>query len=532
VNKLHFGDNLDMLARVGDDIVDLIYLDPPFNSQANYNLVFKSPSGHEVRAQRDAFEDFWQWDRSAQLALQRILATGLPIGRLLESLRQSVGDNSDVMAYLVMMSVRLLELRRVLKPTGSLFLHCDPTASHYLKIIMDSIFGNQNFKNEIIWHYRKWTTGKWTFQRNHDVILFYSKSGSKERVFNQLYMERAASTLKRFGNKRIISGHQGGRRVPSQMSEDDSDGVRMDDVWHIGRVPPIKQIFPTQKPEDLLERIILATTNEGDLVLDPFCGCGTAIVTAHGLKRQWIGIDIAYEAVMIIEARLKGIYSGIKRKQDYIVEGEPKDDTAAKALARDDPYAFQAWALSLLRGQPHGRKEEIKRGGDRGIDGLIYFATGKKKTGFAIVSVTGTAKVNPEMIRELSGTVSHEKAQLGIFVSLVQASAEMRAAAAALPDVDLGGQLHPRIQMFTVQQLMDGARVQLPPVFDLSTLLNLPKALPIMRKVKPEQLRSQINMLLPIRGGVDKARPELPLDMIEEVPRQQRRSKTRSPRGG
>jgi len=368
---------------------------------------------------------------------------------------------------------------------------------------MDSIFVDQNFKNEIIWHYRKWTTGKWTFQRNHDVILFYSNSGSKERVFNQFYMERAASTLKRFGNKRIISGYHGGRRMPSQMSKEDSDGVRMDDVWDIGRVPPIKQIFPTQKPEALLKRIILATTNEGDMVLDPFCGCGTAIVTAHGLKRQWIGIDIAYEAVMIIEARLKGLYSGIKRKHDYILEGEPKDDTAARALARDDSYAFQAWALSLLRGQPHGRKEEIKRGADRGIDGLIYFATGKNKTGFAIVSVKGTAKVNPEMIRELSGTVSQEKAQLGIFVSLVQASAQMRAAASALSDVDLDGHLYPRIQMFTVQQLIDGARPQLPPVFDLSTLLNLPKTVPIMRKVKPEKLRSQINMLLPIRGGVD-----------------------------
>ena len=204
-----------------------------------------------------------------------------------------------MMAYLVMMAVRLLELHRVLKPAGSIYLHCDPTASHYLKILMDSIFGNRHFVNEIVWHYRKWPTGKTSFQRNHDVILFYEKGG-KGRVFNQLYMERAASTLKRFGTKKIISGHtKQGERIPSQLSEEDSEGVRQDDVWNIGRVPPIKQLFPTQKPDALLERIIKASTIDGgtDVVLDPFCGCGTSILAAHRLGRNWIGIDITHSNI-------------------------------------------------------------------------------------------------------------------------------------------------------------------------------------------------------------------------------------------
>jgi site-specific DNA-methyltransferase (adenine-specific) len=323
-------------------------------------------------------------------------------------------------------------------------------------------------------------------------------------------MERAASTLKRFGNKKIVSGYDAsGKRIPAQTMEEDSEGVRMDDVWEIGRVPPIKQIFPTQKPDDLLKRIIEASSNEGDVLLDPFCGCGTAVVMADQLKRQWIGIDIAYEAMMIIEARLHAEHPRVERGKDYQVWGVPKDMTSAYALAKDDPYAFQAWAVSLLKGgQPHGRKD-VKKGKDRGIDGLIYFQSGRNETGFATVSVKGGENIGSQMVRDLRGTMKREGAQLGIFLTLYPPTKDMKAEAAADDPVTIGNSLYAPIQIVTVEDLFDGKRPNLPPVFDLATLLTMPKAVPVMRKADPEKMRKQINMMLPIRGGKDNAKPSL-----------------------
>ena len=285
---------------------------PPFNSNANYNVLFQEKGGQQSAAQITAFEDTWHWSLDSESAYQDVVtnATG-KLPDLLQAMRSFLGDN-DMMAYLTMMAQRVVELHRVLKDTGSIYLHCDPTASHYLKLLMDSVFGSRNFRNEIIWHYRKWPTGKFTFQRNHDIILFYSRSQNRERVFNQLYMERAASTLKRFGTAKIVSGHdEAGQRLPSQVESEDSQGVRQDDVWEIGRVPPVKQLFPTQKPDALLERIINASSNEGDVILDPFCGCGTAIVTAEQLNRRWIGIDITHLAVTLIRHRLRDTFTGL-----------------------------------------------------------------------------------------------------------------------------------------------------------------------------------------------------------------------------
>ena len=332
-NKLYFGDNLDILRNhVADASVDLIYLDPPFNSNANYNVLFQEKSGQQSAAQITAFEDTWHWDEGSELAYRDVVANASgKLPELLQAMRSFLGQN-DMMAYLTMMAQRMGELHRVLKPTGSIYLHCDPTASHYLKLLMDSVFGNRNFCNEIIWHYRKWSTGKYIFQRNHDVILFYARSPSRDRVFNQLYMERAASTLKRFGTARIVSGHdESGQRVPSQVSDEESKGVRQDDVWDIPRVAPVNQLFPTQKPEALLERVINASSNEGDLVLDPFCGCGTATVAAERLNRRWIGIDITHLAVTLMRHRLQDTFKG--ELKPYEIIGQPQDLESAKALA-------------------------------------------------------------------------------------------------------------------------------------------------------------------------------------------------------
>ena len=284
-------DNVYILRGMNDKSVDLIYLDPPFNSKTNY----AAPIGS--KAAGAAFKDTWslsdidtEWINLLEKkypALQRVLLAAT--------------TNSDK-SYLAYMSVRLLEMKRILKHTGSIYLHCDPTMSHYLKLVMDAIFGKKMFRNEVIWHYRKWSTGKYQFQRNHDVILFYGNEKGG-RVFNELYMPRAESTLKRFGTGKIVSGHDDeGKRLPSK-TEGESEGVRQDDVWPIGRVAPVKRIYLTQKPLKLLQRIIRASSNPGDMVLDPFCGCATACIAAEIEGRQWAGIDISAKAAELVQRR-------------------------------------------------------------------------------------------------------------------------------------------------------------------------------------------------------------------------------------
>lgn len=461
-NALYYGDNLEILRKyIPDETIDLIYLDPPFNSNATYNVLFKEPSGELSTAQLQAFSDTWHWDLSAEATFKQVVEGPLPqVARMLSALREFIGSN-DMMAYLTMMTPRLVELHRVLKPTGSLYLHCDPTASHYLKIVMDTIFGAANCVNEIIWHYRKWPSGRYTFQRNHDVILFYSRSGVRERIFNQLYMDRAPSTLRRFGNARIVSGYdEGGHRVPSQMADDESVGVRMDDVWEIGRVPPIKQLFPTEKPTALLERIIEASSKAGDTVLDPFCGCGTSILAATKLNRQWIGIDITHLAISLIKHRLADSF-GLKPDTDYAVIGEPKDMTGAQALAEQDRYQFQWWALSLVGASPVG--DERKKGADRGIDGLMTFVEAGGKAKIIIVSVK-SGHVNAAQIRDLRGAMERERADLGLFVTLEPSTGPMRAeaAAAGLYQSELWRADFPRIRICTVEELLEGRQPALP----------------------------------------------------------------------
>ena len=324
-NTLYFGNNLAILRNhISDDSVDLVYLDPPFKSNQDYNILFREQDGTRAAAQIKAFDDTWEWNTASAAAFQEIVDRGGDVSLVMQAFRTAMGGGNDMLAYLSMMAPRLVELHRVLKPEGSIYLHCDPTAGHYLKLLMDAIFGPQNFLNEIIWHYRKWPSGKYTFQRNHDVILFYAKSGSRERVFNQQYMARAASTLKRFGTAKIISGYdEEGLRVPSEMSEEESEGVRMDDVWDIGRVPPIKQLYPTQKPQPLLERIIESSSTEGQLMLDPFCGSGSSIIAAHGLNRRWLGIDSTDLAIRVVQQRLNDSFPDQQISYEVIGETIP-----------------------------------------------------------------------------------------------------------------------------------------------------------------------------------------------------------------
>ncbi len=455
MNKLYFGDNLDILREhMQTASVDLVYLDPPFNSNANYNVLFKTPKGHESAAQIEAFEDTWHWNTQAEREFAEIVQCGNhDVSEMMQALRRFLGEN-DMMAYLTMMANRLLELHRVLKPTGSLYLHCDPTASHYLKIVLDGVFGKGNLRNEIIWSYKKWAVAESKFSRNHDVVLYYAKD-DELAPFNIQFQPRAASTLKRFGNKKIVSGHdEDGKRTPSQTLDEESDGVKMSDVWEIPIIAPSsneRMGYPTQKPLALLERIIQASSNEGDVVLDPFCGCGTAVHAAQKLNRQWLGIDITHLAVSLIEKRMKDAFAGIV----FEVEGTPKDLEGAQNLASRDKYQFQWWACSLVGAQPYQGK---KKGADGGIDGLIYFNDDGKMPKKIVVSVKGGDNVNVAMVRDLAHVVEREKAEIGIFVTLSDATRPMReeAVKTGFYESPITGAAFPKLQILTIAGLMEG----------------------------------------------------------------------------
>ena len=465
-NQLYFGDNLPIMReQIADASVDLIYLDPPFNSNASYNLLFRERSGEQSVAQITAFEDTWQWGHESELAYREVIRTGpAKVGELLSALQSFLGRN-DMLAYLTMMSQRLIELQRVLKPTGSIYLHCDPTASHYLKLLMDAAFGSANFQNEIIWHYRKWATGRYAFQKNHDVILFYAKSSGRERIFNQLYMERAPSTLRRFGNARIVSGYdESGRRQPSQVEEQESRGVRQDDVWDIARVAPVKQLFPTQKPDELLRRIITASSDEDSLVLDPFCGCGTSTIQAETLKRRWIGIDITHLAISIIRHRLHDSFGDNLRP--YQIIGVPRDVASARALAieseHDGRYQFEWWALGLVEARPAQERRKVP---DAGVDGYINFFDDNSGRPKRIIVQVKSGQVNRSQIATLKSDLEREKAQIALFITLNPPTGPMEQEALAAgfyEPAHFPGQQFPRVQLLTIEELLNGKLAQYP----------------------------------------------------------------------
>lgn len=444
-NRLYFGDCLEIIAEyIPDESVDLIYLDPPFNSKRIYNAFIGG-------AQWVAFEDTWRWYEAIDDF--HAVAGNVSLAPTIEGLRRMLGEGAEL-AYLSYMANRLRECHRVLKSTGSIYLHCDPTMSHYLKVIMDGIFGKKNFRNEIIWHYRKWSTGKYTFQRNHDVILFYSRTSSRKRAFNQLFMPRAASTLKRFGTKRIISGYdEVGQRLPSKVSDEDSEGVRLDDVWDIARVPPIKQLYPTEKPLALLERIIKASSNPNDIVFDPFCGCGTTIHAAQNLGRRWIGIDVCVQACKVMQNRLEGHFDSLWDKIEFI--GMPKTIEDAEALAEYDPFKFERWAASLVPGMEANKRQR----GDKGIDGRGRLPI-RKGQFVDVVSQVKAGSSNPTHVQAFNEARRQAGAQLGVFTCFEErVTAGMRNAA-----VNAGKYLDkwPVIQIYTIEDYFAGRLPNLP----------------------------------------------------------------------
>jgi DNA modification methylase len=464
MNKLYYGDNLDILKRyIKDESVDLIYLDPPFNSNATYNVLFGSKDGEDAAAQIQAFDDTWHWDNVAAEAFREVVEQGGDVSRAMQAFRLLLND-SDMLAYLSMMAPRLVELHRVLKPTGSIYLHCDPTASHYLKILMDAVFGADNFRNEVIWSYKRYTASSSRFQRLHDVILFYGKSEeTKINDIREPYGEKSGkqdSHYKQDENGKWFRWQKRRGKEPYKVYL--SEGRRVGDVWAISIINASAKErlgYPTQKPEELLERIIQASSNEGDLVLDPFCGCGTTVAVAQRLNRKWIGIDITHLAINLMKHRLQDSFG---EDLQYDVIGEPVSLSGAETLAREDPYQFQWWALGLVGARP----ADEKKGADAGIDGRIYFhddVTGKTKQ--VIISVKA-GKPHLSYLRDLRGVIDRENAEIGVLITMYEPTQPMRAEAASggFYQSQGWGKSYPRLQILTIEDLLGGKGIDMPPI--------------------------------------------------------------------
>lgn len=511
-NALYYGDNLDILRDyIPDDSVDLVYLDPPFNSNATYNVLFRAPTGEQSQSQIEAFEDTWHWNPTAERAFDEVIHSGnTDAAEMLRAMRTFLKEN-DMMAYLAMMAVRLLELHRVLKPTGSLYLHCDPTASHYLKILLDAVFGPENFLSEVIWKRTGTHSSAKRWGPVHDVIMMYARRDG-QHLWNRLYVPHSEKHLESHyrkidehgrkyehgeltgaGTRRGKSGEpwrgfdvtsigrhwittvdrldelfaEGRIYLPADGGwprliryEDESKGRAIGDVWE--DIPPINMRarerlgYPTQKPLALLERIISASSNEGDVVLDPFCGCGTTVHAAQKLNRRWIGIDLTHLAIALVKRRLVDAYP----LAQFDIHGVPKDVGAARELALQDKHQFQLWALSMIEAQPYkgGRK-----GADSGIDGYLYFKPDGKVTEKAIVEVKGGEHVSPQWVRALGQVVERERAKIGVLLMLEDPTTTMRreAAAAGFYESPLHGKFE-RIQILTIDDLFDGKRPHIP----------------------------------------------------------------------
>lgn len=490
-STLYFGDNLDILRRyVKDETVDLVYLDPPFNSKRDYNIVF----GQEAEAQLKAFKDTWNWDNEASLMYEEIVETGGNLSHTIQACRLILGIG-DMLAYLTMMVPRLIELRRVLKFDGSIYLHCDPTASHYLKLLMDAVFGEENFRNEIIWKRTPFSGSSKAkakqLPRSHDTLLFYSKSNKwkwnrPSKPYTEKYLERfkwddndgrgayRKTLLKTFSqdtferlkseNRLIAPQKEGAMWSYKQYLAESTGETQIDDTWiDINAINPVARErlgWPTQKPEALLERIIRASSNEEDVVLDPFCGCGTATVVAQQLNRKWIGIDITNLATTLIKGRLRDSF-GDDITQAYSVIGEPTTVSDAEALAQMNRYQFQYWSLGLVGARPEAQHE--KKGADKGIDGRLFFhdeAVGSKTK--QIIFSIKSGKPSVTHMRDLRGVIEREKAEIGVLITLEEPTQPMRDEAASSGFYTSAWGKHPRLQILTIEDLLANKQVNYP----------------------------------------------------------------------
>ncbi|MBD2763565.1 restriction endonuclease subunit M [Kocuria sp. cx-116] len=517
-NRLFYGDNLPVLREhVADGSVDLVYLDPPFNSNRSYSVIFGRKVSDDANAQIQAFDDTWHWTPETERLYRDILVwTNTDVADAMEAFRRLLGE-SDAMAYLVMMAPRLYELRRVLKQTGSLVLHCDPTMSHYLKVLLDSMFGVENLRNELIWQ----RTGSKALQsqrlsNNHDVLLVYGKSDRAKWNKNAAYVPYDINDLPpktaakyshvepgtgrryrldnltnpnhdrpnltyeflgvtkvwRWTKERMQKAYEDGlvmQTKPGRIPQlkrylDERAGLPLHDVWT--DIPPLNSQaaerlgYPTQKPLALLERLIKLMTNEGDVVLDPFCGCGTTVDAAQKLGRKWTGIDITYISVDLIIKRLMATH-GQSVMNEVDVDGIPYDIQSAQRLFDRSPFDFERWAVSMIHAQPNE-----KQVGDKGIDGVRRFLLDGSHVGKTLVSVKGGKNVQPTFVRDLAGTVAQARdAQLGVLITLndeLTRGAQQVIDTAGFWTHPANGQDFPVLQHVSVRELLAGHRPNLP----------------------------------------------------------------------
>ncbi len=541
-NKLYFGDNLKILREhVPDASVDLIYLDPPFNSNATYNVLFKEKTGEESAAQIMAFEDTWQWSVEAEAVYKELVTSGpRKLADLIQALLAFLRRN-DMMAYLVMMAVRLVELHRVLKPAGSIYLHCDPTASHYLKLILDAVFGHNRFLNEINWKrssaHSDTKQGMERCGRIHDILFLYSRSETYTwnpiyTPYTQDYLESEYRHISKEGRRyketdltaakpggdvkykwRVKRRRTKGARWEADLTDeyitpkvafeykavtpyrgrfwayskqnlaefakgghlihrttgmprlvqfaDEMPGIPLQDVW--ADIPPALGAedlgYPTQKPNALLERVLTLSSNEGDLVLDPFCGCGTAIAAAEKLKRRWVGIDITYLAINLVKRRLLDHFG--KDLSPFEEVGSPKDLASVERLKEISPHQFEWWAVDLVNARP---AKDRKKGADTGIDGYINFFDDKSSKAKQVIVQVKSGYVGVNHVRDLKGVIEREKAAIGALVTLREPTKPMLTEAAAAgfyESKDLPGR-YPRLQILTIAELLAGKELEYP----------------------------------------------------------------------
>jgi site-specific DNA-methyltransferase (adenine-specific) len=517
MNTLYYGDNLDIIREyIPDESVDLIYLDPPFNSKRAYNQIFRDKNGKYPPSQIKAFDDTWSWSEETELILDELKKPEYPsqLYRTLKAFEIAMGT-TDMMAYLVMMGIRLCELRRVLKNTGSIYLHCDSTASHYLKIVLDQIFGIYGYRNEIIWKRTNNPKGSQFKDRKYgvytDTILFYSKTNdylfeldrirrpsTKEEIDEKYpkqdergqYLEypilRSASKgerpnlvyeyngytppiwgwvvnrkkLEEIDKRGDLGWRENGTPFRKYRCVEDR-GVPIGNLWDdIQRIQSNSKEslgYPTQKPVALLERILQTSSNVGDIVLDPFCGCGTTIAAAEKLGRKWIGIDITILAINLIEKRLRDHFPDV----EYRLKGKPTDVDSAKQLAEQSKFMFESWFVTILGGQPY----KSSGGGDSGIDGFMYFKDNEGKDHTIIISVKG-GNYTPGMVRDLKGVVERENASMGLLLALKEPTDGMKkeAISSGLFQMPDSQKKYPKIQIFTVREFFEGIRPDIPDI--------------------------------------------------------------------
>jgi site-specific DNA-methyltransferase (adenine-specific) len=535
-NRLYYGDNLTVLRDyIPDASVDLIYLDPPFNSRQDYNVLFAEKDGSRSASQITAFKDTWEWNIESERSYEEVVERGGRVADAMRAFRTLLGG-TDMLAYLAMMAPRLIELRRVLKDTGSIYLHCDPTASHYLKLLMDGVFGAVNYRNEIVWRRKGGSAlkGMNKFSTATDTILFYSKSVAYK--FNQVYMppdpEYVAehftrrdengrlyqATVMRSPNPRpnLMYDYKGYKTPPKgwavslermkqldaagELHFPDSKDKQIYRKIYLDTYPgqPINNLwtdistlkgtaaeilgYPTQKPEALLERILKAGSDEGDIVLDPFCGCGTAVQVAQKLNRRWIGIDITHLAIGLIKTRLDDSF-GPEITKTYDVIGEPVDLAGARQLAADAPFQFQAWSLGLVGARV---ADSDKRGADRGIDGRKTFHDDNSgKTKEIIFSVKSGKNISVAEVRDLIGVLQREKAEIGVYISIEDPTKPMLREAAEAgfytsPGADgKPGEKYPRVQLLTIKGLLEHTQhLQRPARYYDTTFRKAPRSRP------------------------------------------------------